>query len=115
MSRTHDAISALLDNEPFNPQELLEALNDPAGRALLIDLASLRQIVQPSEAPPPIARVDAARRRPWQLIAAAAALLVALAGGYAAGTRQTLPPSTDAPPPTRIVQAVPFTPTGGTP
>ena len=115
MSTTHDAISALLDNEPFNPQELLEALSDPAGRALLIDLAALRQIVQPSEAPPPIARVDPVQRRPWQLMAAAAALLVALAGGYAAGTRQTVAPSTDAPPAARIVQAVPFTPTRGTP
>src|SRR4051812_4345319 len=124
MSNTHDSISALLDNEPFNPQELLEALSDPAGRALLVDLAALRQIVQPSEAVPPIATarplqplVSARplRPRPWQMVAAAAALLVALAGGYTAGIRQAIAPSTEAPPPTRIVQAEPFTPTGGTP
>jgi hypothetical protein len=115
MNRTHDTISALLDNEPFNPEELLEALSDPAGRALLIDLATLRQIVQPSEPVPPIAAGSPVGPRRWQLVAAAAAVLVALAGGYAVGTRQAIAPSTAAPSPTRIVEAVPFTPTGGTP
>jgi hypothetical protein len=115
MSNTHDALSALLDNEPFNPQEVLEALSYPAGRALLIDLATLRQIVQPLDAVPPIATVSPARQRSWQLLAAAAALLLALAGGYAAGARQTMTASSGAPPATRRVQAEPFTPTGGTP
>jgi len=115
MTSTHDVISALLDNEPFDPQELMDALSEPAGRALLVDLAALRQIVQPADTVPPIATVRPAERRPWPLLAAAAALLLALAGGYVAGTRQPVAPSTDAPPPTRVVQAVPFTPTGGTP
>jgi len=115
MTSTHDVISALLDNEPFDPHELADALSEPAGRALLIDLAALRQIVQPADAVPPIVTARPAQRRPWQLLAAAAALLLALAGGYVAGTRQPVAPSTDAPPPTRVVQAVPFTPTGGTP
>jgi hypothetical protein len=115
MSNTHDALSALLDNEPFNPQEILEALSDPAGRALLIDLATLRQIVQPLDAVPPIATVSATRQRSWQLLAAAAALLVALAGGYLVGVRQTMVTRPGPPSATRIVQAEPFTPIGGTP
>jgi hypothetical protein len=114
MSSTHHAISALLDNEPFDPQELMDALSDPAGRALLIDLVALRQIVQPSAAVPAIATPVVIRQRPWRLLAAAAALLVALAGGYAIGTRQAVETSSDAPAPTRVVQAVPFTPTGAT-
>lgn len=115
MTSTHDVISALLDNEPFDPEELMDALSEPAGRALLVDLAALRQIVQPSEAVPPIVTARAMPQRAWQALAAAAALLLALAGGYVAGTRESTAPSTAAPPPTRIVQAVPFTPTGGTP
>jgi hypothetical protein len=116
MNSTHDVISALLDDEPFDPEELLEALSDPAGRALLIDLVALRRIVQPRDVTPPLAALNAVRPRPWQWLAAAAALILALVGGYAAGVRrggtETL---AGAPPPTRIVQAVPFTPTGGTP
>jgi len=114
MTNTHDVISAFLDDEPFDPEELLAALSDPAGRVMLIDLAALRRIVQPHDVAPALAP-GAARQRWWQL-AAAAALLVAVAGGYAAGLRRGGGTSEAAPPPaTRIVQAVPFTPTGGTP
>ena len=113
MNNTHEVISALLDNESFDPEELLTALSEPAGRALLIDLAALRRIVQPSEAAPPIGTVVTAGRRQWPLLAAAAAVLIALVGGYAVGGRQTTKTSAGAPPPTRIVQAMPFTPTGG--
>jgi hypothetical protein len=113
MSSTHDVISALLDNEPFDPQELVAALSEPAGRALLIDLVALRHIVQPSDAAPPIGRATVVRQRRWPLLAAAAAMLIALAGGYAAGIRQAVDTPAGAPPATRVVQAMPFTPTGG--
>jgi hypothetical protein len=115
MSNTHDVISALLDDEPFDPDELLEALSDPDGRALLIDLVALRRIVQPREAVPTISAPSAAGRRSWRWLAAAAALIIALSSGYAAGLRRASDTSREAPPATRIVQAVPFTPTGGTP
>jgi urease accessory protein UreH len=68
--------------------------------------------VQPSAAVPPLASFVPVQRK-WPLLAAAAAVLVALAGGYVAGTRQTVDVSAGAPPATRIVQAIPFTPTGG--
>ncbi len=114
MNSEHDVISALLDNEPFDPQQLLGALSDPAGRKLLVDLAALRRMVQPSASIPPLATVTAPRRRPWRLLAAAAAVLLALGGGYAVGTRHTAETSTpEAPPASRVVQAVPFTPPGG--
>ncbi len=42
MSSTHEVISAFLDEEPFDSEELMDALSDPAGRALLIDLVALQ-------------------------------------------------------------------------
>ena len=38
MNNTHDVISAFLDDEPFDSSTLAEALSEPAGRDLLIDL-----------------------------------------------------------------------------
>ena len=113
MSSTYEVISALLDDQPFDSEELADALSDPAGRALLIDLATLRRIVQPIEAAPAIPAATPARQRPWRIVAAAAALFLALGGGYLAGERRAVTTSPEAPPPTRIVEAVPFVPTGG--
>jgi len=48
----HDVISAFLDNEPFDSQELAGALASPEGRDLLLDLIALRAIVQPEELRP---------------------------------------------------------------
>src|SRR5438034_3187303 len=113
MSSTHEVISAFLDDEPFDPQELADALSDPTGRALLIDLFALRRIVQPNHAAPAIRAANPARRSVWRIVAAAAALFLALAGGYLVGERRAMTTSSKAPPATRIVQAVPFVPTGG--
>jgi len=113
MSSTHEVISALLDDEPFDPQELANALSDPTGRALLIDLIALRWIVQPTDAAPAIRAANPPRRRPWRVAAAAAVLFLALAGGYLVGERRTVTTSSEAPPPTRIIEAVPFVPAGG--
>lgn len=112
MNNTHDVISALLDDRPFEPEALAEALDDPAGRALLIDLIVLRRIVQPAAAVPPI-RMASPVRRPWRIAAAAAALLLALGGGYLAGERRATTMTVEAPAPTRVVEAVPFVPAGG--
>lgn len=114
MRSTHEVISAFLDDELFDPQELTNALSEPTGRALLIDLIALRQIVQPTEAAPAIVPTSPVRRRPWRFAAAAAAaLFLALAGGYLVGERRAVAASSEAPPPTRIVEAVPFLPNGG--
>jgi len=104
MSSTHEVISAFLDDEPFDPQELANTLSDPI---------ALRQIVQLTDAAPAITAANPMRRRPWRLAAAAAALFFALAGGYLVGERRAVATSSEAPPPTRIVEAVPFLPTGG--
>ena len=113
MSTAHEVISAFLDDEPFDPQDLARALDDPAGRTLLIDSLMLRRIVQPTDAIPPMKAPAPPRRSPWRVAAAAAMFVVALTGGYLVGERRSIAPVDEAPPPTRVVQAVPFTPAGG--
>lgn len=102
MSQTHEVISAFLDDEPFSPKDLGDALSDPAGLALLIDLIALRHLTQSEGATAmPAARTWAASLR---TVLAVAAVLVALVGGYVAGTRQTGVAVSAAPAPTRVVQ-----------
>ena len=113
MNTPHEVISAFLDDEPFDPQDLARALDDPAGRTLLIDSLMLRRIVQPTDVIPPMTAAAPARRFGWRAAAAAAMFVVALAGGYLVGERRSIAPADEAPPPTRVVQAVPFTPAGG--
>ena len=110
MNNDYEVISAFLDDEPFDPRVLAEALDDPAGRTLLIDLIGLRRIVQPIGPVPALTPARSARRFGWRGAAAAAALFVALAGGYLAGQRQAAPVAAAAPAPTRVVQATPFSP-----
>jgi hypothetical protein len=113
MSNTHAVISSFLDDDPFDPQELALALSEPEGRALLIDSIALRGIVQPDDPIPPLHMLRPRRPAVWRVAAAAAALVVALAGGYIAGQQRPLTPSAEAPPATRVVQAIPFDPAGG--
>ena len=113
MNAAHEVISTFLDNEPFDPRDLSNALNDPDGRAALIDLITLRQIVQPTDSIPAMRVPPPSRRLRWRLGAAGALLLFGLAAGYLVGERRSLATMAEAPPPTRVVQAVPFTPAGG--
>lgn len=103
MNNRHEVISAFLDEDPYDLADLAAALNEPDGRALLIDLLALRRIVQPTDPIPVTATVRPARRllRP---VLAAAAVIVALVGGYAMGASRASTVDTAAPPPTRIVQ-----------
>lgn len=112
MRGTYEVLSAFLDDEPFATEELTNALSDPTGRALLIDLLQLRRIVQPSESLPAMAAETVRRRSAWRVVATAAALFVALAGGYVIGEQQSSRAAVEAPQPTRVVNAVPFTPAG---
>jgi len=113
MNNTHEVISALLDNEPFHPEELSDALSDPAGRALLIDLVMLRRIVQPGDPAPAARTATTVSRYSWRVAAAAAALFLSLAGGYIAGQQRAETMSSEAPTATRVVEAESFVPTGG--
>ena len=100
-----EVLSAFIDNEKFDPDDLGRSLAVPGGRELLYDLLAIREIVA----------VDAdgvgsePRRRlfPRGWLAVAALVLV-LVGAFAAG-RATAPRGIDetAPAPTRIVELKP--------
>jgi hypothetical protein len=115
MNDVQEVISAFLDDEPFEPQVLANALSEPDGRALLIDMVALRCLVQPEENAPiqfPIAR----RNSPLRMVMAAAAVVVALVGGYFVGQSKNEPAAGAAPAPTRVVEGpatwIPMNPGG---
>ena len=83
----HEVISAFLDNEPFDPQKLSEALATPDGRALLIDLLTLRRLIQPEETAAPVTQSARPAARFLRLFLAAATLALAVVGGYEWGER----------------------------
>jgi hypothetical protein len=105
MNETHEVISAFLDDEPFDANTLGAALSDPEGRDLLIDLMSLRHLMQIESKNVPALSEHTSRRFALRALAAAAAILVALAGGYLVGERRSAVEATTAPPATRVVQA----------
>jgi hypothetical protein len=107
MSDVHEVISAFLDDEPFDADELATALADPAGRSMLIDSIALRHLAQPSESRVVLSTAARPSRSRIRTALAAAAVLVALAGGYFVGERRGAVSELEAPPATRVVQAGP--------
>jgi hypothetical protein len=107
MTINGEVISAFLDDEAFEPQELSDALSHPAGRELLIDLVLLRHVAQSDESAHIVTAAPVPRpKRPLYALAAAA-VLVALLGGYHLGQQQSAPASQQPPAATRVVQAEP--------
>jgi hypothetical protein len=105
MNTNHEVISAFLDDEPFEPQALAEALADPAGRELLIDFVLLRHVAESEESANVVTPTPALRpKRPLYLVSAAA-VVVALLGGYQLGQRQSTDDSPRPPAATRVVQS----------
>lgn len=97
----HEVISAFLDNEPFDPRELADALATPDGRDLLLDIMAMRAIAQVPDVPVAAAPSRESHRgwRGWAL--AAAAVLVAGVAGYSFG-RQSEPAQAQAPAATSV-------------
>jgi len=105
MNDSYEVISAYVDDEPFDANALAQALSEPDGRELLLDLLALRHLVR-TEGKEVAAPSD---RKPWRTavraVVAAAAVVVALVGGYLFGARRTESRMSAAPPATRVVQA----------
>lgn len=102
MNDTHEVISAFLDDEPFDANELAASLAGPEGRQLLIDLVAMRHVMQPDQTA--IAFAERRKAPGWRGLLATAAVVVALVGGYWAGQRQGEHGRTEAPPATRVVE-----------
>lgn len=108
MNTHHEVLSAFVDDEPFEPQALADALADPAGRELLIDFVLLRHVAQseePARVSIPMPTQQSKIALPW---VAAAAVLVALVTGYQFGQRQSTDDSPRLPAATRVVQSEPI-------
>jgi hypothetical protein len=105
MSDTHEVISAFLDDEPFDPSQLAEALGEPSGRDLLIELVALRHLVQPGAKAARGSFERWSTRSALRALGAVAALLVALVGGYLAGEYRSSSALSEAPTATRVVEA----------
>jgi hypothetical protein len=103
-------LSALVDREMVDPDALAMALEDPAGRAQLVDFVRLRARVADEFAVADGVAGPARVLRRWRVkawIARVALVLLPLSLGGAAGAwfverRESRPPT-----PTRIVQFVP--------
>jgi hypothetical protein len=112
MNSTHEVISAFLDDEPFEPRALGDALADRSGRDFLLDLIALRHLTQADEG------LSKAAVRPtpsrFRLVIATAAVIVALIGGYQLGQKQATAALTRPPEATRVVPAAAaWLPAGG--
>lgn len=107
MNTNHEVVSAFLDDEPFEPQALAEALADPAARELLVDFILLRHVAQSDESTRVVTPTPALRSKRSPYLVAAAAVLVALLGGYQLGQRQSTDDSLRPPAATRVVQSEP--------
>lgn len=102
MSDPHEVISAFLDDEPFEADRLAEALSEPDGRALLLDLVALRHMMQPPES----ASFEPRRTpSPLRALIAAAAVVIALVSGYVVGQQRSENARSEAPPATRIIES----------
>jgi hypothetical protein len=111
-----DTIDAFLDGERVAPSALEAALAAAEGRAYLIDVLALRELVSDA----PAEAVAPARRGPARLVYARAAVVaLGLLGlGYAAGATRAAPPESAAmetnaarriaaPEPTRVIELTP--------
>jgi hypothetical protein len=104
MDERHEVISAFLDDEPFDASVLMQALGEPGGRQLLIDLVALRHLVLADGQDAAIV-TRRPRRAVLPALVAAAAVVVALVGGYVAGERRGQLGTLEPPAATRVVDA----------
>jgi hypothetical protein len=100
MSDQHEVISAFLDDEPVDAEQLGRALSEPDGRAMLLDLLALRQVMQPAVEFAPMRKPS-----PLRALMAVAAIVVALVGGFWLGERQGEAGIAQAPEATRVIEA----------
>jgi hypothetical protein len=104
-------LSALIDREPVDPDQLAAALDDRAGRQVLVDFVCLRAKVarehDADEEGPRGHVAPASRMRATRFLQLAAAILLPLALGLGGGYWWRLREQGRPPTPTRVLQFVP--------
>lgn len=113
-----ETLSAWIDGEPTDPAAVHQALETPEGRAFIVDVMTMRRVVEVTAARATRETSAVVARRPSWIVAAAAALGCLAAGyGMARVTAPDVParPDTDtvriisedapsAPPPTHVIR-----------
>ena len=97
--RDYEALSALLDGEHVDPDVIASALEEPEGRAILVDFARLRQqLSKDVDMAAPGAHVPLTRRRHvpgfvWRGLAAASVLVAGVLIGILSHRQAPAPPA----------------------
>jgi len=117
MDAQFEALAAWVDGEPVARTDVAVALETREGRDYVLDLMTLRHMVNVTT-PALTAKVPQRSARRWPAFAAAAAVVLCAAGGFAAGRLMTpeidgpdavvapisTPASVTAPAPTRVIR-----------
>jgi hypothetical protein len=104
MNTNCEVISAFLDDEPVDAEELSNALATVDGRRFLIDTIALRCVTRSHDA---VAVVVPLRSRFGRRLAVAAAILLAAVASFQLGQRHGLNATVKAPEPTRVIAVAP--------
>ena len=101
-SDSREVLSALLDREPVDPDQLSNVLNDADARAVLVDFVRLRQLLAEPDDERLASRVvgpsyRSSARSLWRIAAAVLVLAGAATGGFWAGEQaaEERPPAPD--------------------
>ena len=99
-----EVISAFIDDEPFDSEDLANALATPEGRDFLIDAIALRRLTRSTDHQ---AVVSASKSTIGRRLTLAAAVLLAAVASFQLGQRHGLNATMRAPEPTRVISAGP--------
>jgi hypothetical protein len=95
-----EVISAFIDNEPFDSEELANALATPEGRDFLIDAIVLRRLTRSADHQAVVSTSKSTIGRRLSLVAA---VILAAVASFQLGQRHGLNATNRAPEPTRVI------------
>jgi hypothetical protein len=94
-----EVISAFIDNEPFDSEELANALATPEGRDFLIDAIILRRLTRSTDQ----AVASTSKSTIGRRLSLVAAVILAAVASFQLGQRHGLNATIRAPEPTRVI------------
>jgi hypothetical protein len=100
MNTNSEAISAFIDDEPFDSHDLMNALATAEGRNFLIDAIALRRLTRSND---DVVLVTTSKAKIGRRLALVAALILAAVASFQLGQWQGLNATVRAPEPTRVI------------